>query len=129
MKAGALTLDRRNEKDPMQLLAERYAPRTTDSFEQWCRERLGTWITPDQKIVHASTRTNRYTAVPSCHSSGKSRFAAMYAGYFIESHPLGSAFVVTTAPTTAQVGSVLWRELTRIHAQAGLRGQITRGGY
>jgi hypothetical protein len=53
----------------------------------------------------------------------------MKVGHFIDSHPVGSAFVVTTAPTSAQVESVLWRELQRVHTLAKLRGRLTRAGY
>jgi hypothetical protein len=115
--------------DPLALAAERFAPRNTDSFERWSREKLATWLTPAQKLINDSIVANRYTAIPSCHAAGKSRYSAMKVGHFIDSHPVGSAFVVTTAPTSAQVESVLWRELQRVHTLAKLRGRLTRAGY
>lgn len=115
--------------DPIILAAAMFQPRTTDSFEQWCRDKLNTQLTPDQRLINDSVIRHRYTAVPSCHSAGKSRFAGMKCGHFIDSHTVGSAFVVTTAPTSAQVETVLWRELGRVHVLADLRGRITRGGY
>jgi hypothetical protein len=115
--------------DPIAMAAARFAPRTSDEFAQWSREKIGTWLTPQQLQIDESMLRNRYTAVPSCHASGKSRFAACKSGYFIDSHPLGSAFFVSTAPSSAQVEGVLWRELRRVHAAAGLRGRITRGGF
>jgi hypothetical protein len=115
--------------DPIALAAAHFAPRNTDSLEQWCRENLGQYLTPQQRMINESVVQFRYTAVPSCHAAGKSRFSAIKTGHFIDSHAVGSAFVVTTAPTSAQVESVLWRELIRVHAVAGLRGRLTRAGY
>jgi hypothetical protein len=106
-----------------------FQPRTTDSFEAWAQSRLGTWLTPAQKAINGSVVANRYTAVPSCHAAGKSRYSAMKVGHFIDSHTIGSAFVVSTAPTSAQVESVLWRELGKVHSEAKLRGRLTRAGY
>jgi hypothetical protein len=111
------------------LAADMFKPRSTDSFETWARDRVGAWLNPAQKMINDSIIRNRYTAVPSCHSAGKSFFSALKTGHFIDSHTVGSAFVVTTAPTSAQIESVLWRELHRVHALAGLRGRLTRSGY
>jgi hypothetical protein len=38
---------------------------------------------------------------------------------------LGEAFVVTTAPTTAQVEAILWREIGKAHRKGNLPGRIT----
>jgi hypothetical protein len=119
----------RGDNDPILMAADMFKPRSTDSFEQWARTRLKAWLNPAQKRINESIIKNRYTAVPSCHSAGKSFFSAMKTGHFIDSHTIGSAFVVTTAPTSAQIESVLWRELHRVHALAGLRGRLTRSGY
>lgn len=117
------------DQDPLLLAAQMFQPRTTDEFEKWLQERCGTWLNPAQRLINDSIVRNRYTAVPSCHSAGKSFFSAAKVGHFVDSHRIGSAFVVTTAPTSAQIESVLWRELNRIHVLAGLRGRITRSGY
>ncbi|HEV2174248.1 MAG TPA: hypothetical protein VGR71_11810 [Nitrospira sp.] len=117
------------DADPLVLAAEMFRPRSTDSFEKWAKERLGSWLNPAQVMINESLIRNRYTAVPSCHSAGKSYFSALKVGHFIDSHTLGSAFAVTTAPTSAQIESVLWRELHRVHAKADLRGRLTRSGY
>lgn len=131
--ATPLEPDRRErallDQDPLVLAAEMFRPRSTDSFEKWARNRLGSWLNPAQVMINESLIRNRYTAVPSCHSAGKSYFSALKVGHFIDSHTLGSAFAVTTAPTSAQIESVLWRELHRVHAKADLRGRLTRSGY
>lgn len=111
------------------MAAEMFRPRSTDSFEKWLIERCGMYLNPAQREINDSIIKNRYTAVPSCHSAGKSFFSSAKVGHFIDSHTIGSAFCVTTAPTSAQIESVLWRELLKIHTMAGLRGRITRSGY
>jgi hypothetical protein len=39
--------------------------------------------------------------------------------------PPGEAFVVTTAPTTAQVEAILWRYIGAAHRRAELPGRVT----
>lgn len=64
------------------------------------------------------------TAVHSCHNVGKSFDAATAACWWIDSHPLGSAFVVTSAPTGAQVKAILWREIGKIHRRYNMPGRV-----
>lgn len=72
------------EADPLSLAAAMFQPRTTDSFERWAQQRLGTWLTPAQIAINDSVVTHRYTAVPSCHAAGKSRYSAMKVGHYID---------------------------------------------
>lgn len=73
LKAMPLEQKRKNylDADPLQLAAEMFRPRTTDSFERWAREKVGTWLNPAQRLVNDSIMRNRYTAVPSAHAQGK----------------------------------------------------------
>ena len=63
--------------------------------------------------------------MPSCHDSGKSFLACRLAAWWITVHPPGEAFVVTTAPTTAQVEAILWREIRAAHRKGELPGRLT----
>jgi hypothetical protein len=47
------------------------------------------------------------------------------AAWWLDVHPIGEAFVVTTAPTTAQVEAILWREIGKAHRKGNLPGRIT----
>lgn len=89
----------------------------------WTRERgaLETWSM--QRTIMESVRDNRQTTVQSCHEIGKSFTAALTACWWIDSHPAGEAFVVTTAPSDKQVKAILWREINRLHARLGLGGR------
>lgn len=70
-----------------------------------------------------SVRDHFGTAVQSCHSSGKSYTAAAAVCWWLSSHPPGTAFVVTSAPTGAQIKAILWREIGKMHVALGLKGR------
>lgn len=76
-----------------------------------------------QREIAESVRDNRKTSVPSCHGAGKSFIAACIIAWWIACHAPGDAFVVTTAPTGAQVRAILWRYLNRMHAGSELPGR------
>lgn len=90
----------------------------------WVRDRTHEHLVSYQRDVIESTFRNRYTAVPSCHDSGKSFTASRAAVAWVDAHPPGEAFVVTTAPTAKQVHAVLWRELARAHDKSGAGGRV-----
>jgi hypothetical protein len=95
----------------------------------WLKDKADEYAWGQQREIFESVRDNRYTAVPSCHDSGKSYAASRIIAWWMDSHPTGSAFVVSTAPTAAQVSAILWRELNRVHDKAELKGRINRAGY
>jgi hypothetical protein len=102
-----------------------FAP--TQNPRDWIEQKLRTQLWSGQKTVLESVRKNRYTVVPSAHDLGKSFLAACIACQWIEQHEAGEAFVVSTAPTSAQVSAVLWREIERLHRRGNLSGQINMG--
>jgi len=92
----------------------------------WAHDRLDTFLWSKQRAVLESVRDHRYTAVPSCHDVGKSFAAGTIAAWWLENHPPGEAFVVSTAPSFAQVRAILWREIGRAHRKGKLRGRINQ---
>jgi hypothetical protein len=66
-----------------------------------------------------------YTAVQSAHGTGKSFSASCAGSWWLDSHPLGEAFLISTAPSWPQVQAILWREMRRRHKQGKLPGRIT----
>lgn len=92
----------------------------------WVDDRLGEHVWSKQQQILESVRDNRRTAVRSCHSAGKSFIASRLAAWWIECHPPGEAFVVTTAPTGRQVRAILWREIGRAHARGSLSGRTNQ---
>lgn len=95
----------------------------------WGSSKLGEHWWSMQVAIMESIRDNRYTAVPSCHNAGKSFIAARAIAKWIDTYPPGEAFVVTTAPTAAQVSAILWREIGKAHKKGKLAGHITGAGY
>lgn len=91
----------------------------------WVNDRLGEHLWSKQRDICEAVRDHRYTSVRSCHGSGKSYTASRLAAWWLDTHPLGDAFVVTTAPTQPQVNAILWREIRRAHRKGGLDGRIT----
>lgn len=117
--------------DPFAYAASLFAPVHTyeDDPKGWIAETLGEYLWSKQDETLDSVRNNRYTAVQSCHDAGKSFIAARVAAWWIASHPPGEAFVVSTAPTSAQVSAILWREIRKAHRKGNLIGNITSAGY
>lgn len=79
-----------------------------------------------QREICESVLKHRRTAVKSCHDVGKSAVAARLAAWWISVWPPGEAFVITLAPTAPQVKTILWREINRVHAAAGLPGRTNQ---
>lgn len=91
-------------------------------IEERCHETL--WS--KQRLIAQSVVDNRRTAVHSCHETGKSFLAARLAAWWLCTHKPGEAFVVSSAPTGRQVRTILWREIGRVHAKAGLPGRTNQ---
>lgn len=90
----------------------------------WAQDK-GVFLWSKQQEILRSIVDHRYTAVPSCHDAGKSYAMAVAAAWWLDAHPVGDAFVVTTAPSDVQVKAILWREIGNLHRRLSLKGRIT----
>lgn len=109
------------------VVADRFAPPRDPYINDpigWIRAKLYESPTRDQCRMAQSVADNRLTAAACCHEIGKSYIASRLAAWWIDVHPPGEAFVVTTAPTAKQVHAVLWRELGRVHDKGNLAGRV-----
>lgn len=93
----------------------------------WVHDRLGEYLWSKQREIAESVRDNRRTAVKSCHGAGKTRVASRIAAWWLDVHPPGEAFIVSTAPTYAQVHGILWEEIRNAAKVAQGRGQPLPG--
>lgn len=93
----------------------------------WIQDRLGEHVWSKQRDVAQSVVDHRYTAVKSCHNAGKSFIASRLAAWWLDTHPPGEAFVVTTAPSFPQVRAILWREISKARKAAAARGHALPG--
>jgi hypothetical protein len=92
----------------------------------WIEHRLGEQLWSKQAQIARSVAANRSTAVQSCHDSGKSFVASRIVAWWLDTHRIGEAFVVTTAPSLTQVRTILWREIGRAHAKGHLPGRVNQ---
>lgn len=113
-------------------LAWEYAARRfeTEAYRQdpvgWVTGRLRQFAWSKQRQILDAVRDHRRVAVRSCHGVGKSHIASVVACHWLDTHPAGEAFVVTTAPTAPQVRAILWRYIRRHHKRAGLPGRVNQ---
>jgi hypothetical protein len=92
----------------------------------WVRECAKGELWSAQAKIMEAVRDYRHVAVRSSFDTGKSAVAGRIACWWIATHPLGEAFVVTTATTEAQVKAILWHEIGEVHAAAGLVGRLNQ---
>ena len=114
------------------LLAEQWVrPDYGSAPERWTTDRLHEHAWSAQQRIMRSVVENRFTAVPSAHDLGKSWVASRIGAWWLTTgHAAGlERFLVSTAPSAAQVSAILWRELAKAHARGRLPGRITRAGY
>lgn len=81
----------------------------------WARDVLGATLWSKQVEVALSIVHNKNTMVAAGHGVGKSFLTAVLACWWIDTHPVGEARVLSTAPTTAQVRGIVWREMQLLH--------------
>lgn len=91
----------------------------------WVAATTGEHLWSKQVEVAAALAVHRKVAVKAGHGVGKSWFAGRAVGWWLDVHPPGSAFAVTTAPTDPQVKAILWKEIRRAHRKGQLAGRVT----
>lgn len=92
----------------------------------WIEEKTDGFMWSIPRKIAQSILENRRTAVPACHQLGKSWLFGRIAAWWIDAHPPGTAFVVTTAPSAKQVKVVLWKEIRRAWVAANLSGRLNQ---
>ena len=95
----------------------------------WVQNTVGEFVPPYQQEIMRSVDKYRYTAVHSCHDSGKSFSASRIMAWWLKRYPPGEAFVVTTAPTVKQIHAILWREFDRTNTKIGEPFRITMADH
>lgn len=77
----------------------------------WAQRKLGFEMHERQIETALAVVQNRNVAVAAGHGTGKSVQAAIMVLWWIDTHPIGSAFVATTAPTNDQISDIIFREM------------------
>lgn len=87
----------------------------------WAFDKLGIVFHEKQREIGDAVVMNRNTAVAAGHGTGKSYQAAILACWWVDTHPLGTAYVATTAPMKDQISEIIFREVKNIHALSAER--------
>lgn len=84
----------------------------------WAKDILDVTLWSKQIEVALSIVNNHNTMVAAGHGVGKSYLTAVLACWWIDTHPIGEARILSTAPTTAQVRGIVWREIQLMHRKS-----------
>lgn len=82
---------------------------------KWLEYMTGMRLWNKQKEVAQSVMNNKSVVVKAGHGVGKSFLAAVLVCHWMDTR-YPNAYVATTAPSTAQVNAILWREVRKIKA-------------
>ena len=87
-------------------------------------EAHGLFMWSKQIEVSRSVVEHQKTLVVTSNGVGKSRLSAMLVNWWVDTHPVDDTTVVTTATNWKQVRNVLWKEIPRVKADAGIGGKV-----
>lgn len=121
------TLPRGTAENVLRRLAPTPQQQVIPDPVQWVQSQLGEHLWSKQQDIFRALKQHRKVCVQSCHGIGKSWSASRAGAWWIDAHPKGEAMLVSSAPSSHQVRSILWGELSKAHRKAGLDGYITRG--
>lgn len=79
------------------------------------------------KCVEVDGPSHLYLATKNDVPTHNSMIASVIAAWWVDSHPPGTAIVVSTAPTYPQVHAILWEEIRKHHNTAKDRGKPLPG--
>jgi hypothetical protein len=83
--------------------------------EVWSLDVLGIEMWSGQVHISRTIVENKNTMVAAGHGVGKTLLAAVLACWWIDTHQIGEARVLTTAPSTSQVRNGVWNEIQKLH--------------
>jgi hypothetical protein len=93
---------------------------------QWVKDKTGVSLWSKQRDICRSVQKHQLTAVKSGHGIGKSFVTSNLATWWIDTHPVDDTMVISTAPSSRQVGVIMWEEIRKIHRKAQLAGEVQR---
>lgn len=78
------------------------------------------------RCVRVDSPTHLFLAGRAMVPTHNSHIASRIAAWWLDVHEPGEAFVVTSAPTYAQVRAILWRYIRQVHKRHGLPGKVNQ---
>src|SRR5690606_20849733 len=111
---------------------ERKASMLGDEGGQTSRHTIRTVVSIEKvdtiptRCVEVDSPSHLYLAGRSMIPTHNSHTASRVASWWLDIHPPGEAFVVSTAPSFSQVRAILWRYIRQAHKSGGLPGRVTQ---
>lgn len=87
----------------------------------WAKDILGVELWSKQVEVALSIVENKNTMVAAAHGVGKSYLTAVLACWWIDTHEVEDAIVLSTAPSSAQVRNIIWKQIQQFHRLSAQR--------
>lgn len=97
--------------------------RTNNYFNRpdlWAKYMLGMDLWSKQREIALDLMTHKSVAVKAGHGVGKSLLVSLLICHWIDTR-YPNAFVASTAPSTAQIGGIVWREVRKHYANIAKR--------
>ncbi len=85
-------------------------------FPAWHAYMTGGSLWSKQREIAADLEHSKNIAVKAAHGVGKSYLAASLIAWWVDTR-YPNAIVASTAPSTAQIGKIVWRELRRLYQE------------
>lgn len=80
--------------------------------------------TEPTQCIEVDSESHMYLAGEHMVPTHNSRLSAMLVNWWVDTHPVDDTTVVTTATNWKQVRNVLWKEIPRVKADAGIGGKV-----
>ena len=99
-------------------------PKANGEPGHWCVIAIRDTPTEPTQCIEVDSPRHLYQASKWCIPTHNSRLSATLVNWWVDTHPVDDTTVVTTATNWKQVRNVLWKEIPRVKADAGIGGKV-----
>lgn len=99
-------------------------PKANNEPGHWCVVAIQDVATEPTQCIEVDSPRHLYQVSQWCIPTHNSRLSAMLVNWWVDTHPVDDTTVVTTATNWKQVRNVLWKEIPRVKADAGIGGKV-----
>lgn len=99
-------------------------PKANNEPGHWCVVAIRDVPTEPTQCIEVDSPRHLYQVSKWCIPTHNSRLSATLVNWWVDTHPVDDTTVVTTATNWKQVRNVLWKEIPRVKADAGIGGKV-----
>lgn len=99
-------------------------PKANNELGHWCVVAIQDVPTEPTQCIEVDSPRHLYQVSKWCIPTHNSRLSATLVNWWVDTHPVDDTTVVTTATNWKQVRNVLWKEIPRVKADAGVPGKV-----